>query len=95
MPVIPTTVADDCSVHIFVSVWFRTYFSLLQPPEGPSSLPPCLPAETAQINQGDLTDALIDTGRNGRDHSESGMLPAVTSCSSHTVNKDLFISYVT
>ncbi|XP_077315666.1 autophagy-related protein 2 homolog A [Lithobates pipiens] len=44
----------------------------LQPPEGPSSLPPCLPAETAQINQGDLTDALIDTGRNGREHSESG-----------------------
>ncbi|XP_018409817.1 PREDICTED: autophagy-related protein 2 homolog A [Nanorana parkeri] len=46
----------------------------LQPPEGPSSLPPCLPAETAQINQGDLTDALIDTGRSSREHSESGML---------------------
>ncbi|KAM9301925.1 autophagy-related protein 2 homolog A [Gastrophryne carolinensis] len=44
----------------------------LQPPEGPSLLPPCLPAETAQINQGDLTDALIDTGRNSREQSESG-----------------------
>ncbi|XP_063800905.1 autophagy-related protein 2 homolog A isoform X1 [Pseudophryne corroboree] len=44
----------------------------LQPPEGPSSLPSCLPAETAQINQGDLTDALIDTGRSSREHSESG-----------------------
>ncbi|XP_072277479.1 autophagy-related protein 2 homolog A isoform X2 [Pyxicephalus adspersus] len=44
----------------------------LQPPEGPSSLPPCFPAETAQINQGDLTDALIDTGRSSREHSESG-----------------------
>uniref|UniRef100_A0A6I8RPR6 Autophagy-related protein 2 homolog A n=1 Tax=Xenopus tropicalis TaxID=8364 RepID=A0A6I8RPR6_XENTR len=44
----------------------------LQPPEGPSSLPPCLPAETAQINQGDLTDALIDTGRTGKEQPETG-----------------------
>ncbi|KAM4617539.1 autophagy-related protein 2 homolog A isoform 2-T2 [Discoglossus pictus] len=44
----------------------------LQPPEGPASLPPLLPAETAQINQGDLTDALIDTGRSSREHSEAG-----------------------
>ncbi|XP_044125665.1 autophagy-related protein 2 homolog A [Bufo gargarizans] len=44
----------------------------LQPPEGPSSLPPCFPAETAQINQGDLTDALIDTGRSSKDLSETG-----------------------
>ncbi|XP_029466870.1 autophagy-related protein 2 homolog A [Rhinatrema bivittatum] len=33
----------------------------LQVPESPASPPPCLPAETAQINQGDLTDALMDT----------------------------------
>nr|XP_033810044.1 autophagy-related protein 2 homolog A isoform X3 [Geotrypetes seraphini] len=33
----------------------------LQVPESPASLPPCLPAETAEINQGDLTDALMDT----------------------------------
>ncbi|CAH2325246.1 autophagy-related 2 homolog A [Pelobates cultripes] len=44
----------------------------LQAPEGPSSLPPCLPAETAQINQGDLTDALIDTGRCSKEFSEAG-----------------------
>ncbi|KAM4720661.1 autophagy-related protein 2 homolog A [Rhinophrynus dorsalis] len=44
----------------------------LQLPEGPASLPPCLPAETAQINQGDLTDALIDTGRSSREQSEAG-----------------------
>ncbi|KAG8438091.1 hypothetical protein GDO86_008686 [Hymenochirus boettgeri] len=43
----------------------------LQPPEGSSSLPPCLPAETAQINQGDLTDALIDTGRSCREQLET------------------------
>uniref|UniRef100_H3BF07 Autophagy related 2A n=1 Tax=Latimeria chalumnae TaxID=7897 RepID=H3BF07_LATCH len=39
--------------------------------EGPASLPLCLPAETAEINQGDLADALIDTERNRRD-SASG-----------------------
>ncbi|XP_053576099.1 autophagy-related protein 2 homolog A isoform X2 [Bombina bombina] len=43
----------------------------LQPPDGPASQPSCLPAETSQINQGDLTDALIDTGRSGREHSEA------------------------
>ncbi|XP_041093961.1 autophagy-related protein 2 homolog A [Polyodon spathula] len=31
--------------------------------ESPASLPPCLPAETAEINQCDLADALIDTER--------------------------------
>lgn len=31
--------------------------------EAPTSLPPCPPAETAEINQCDLTDALIDTER--------------------------------
>ncbi|XP_053361603.1 autophagy-related protein 2 homolog A isoform X1 [Clarias gariepinus] len=31
--------------------------------EAPASLPPCPPAETAEINQCDLTDALIDTER--------------------------------
>ncbi|KAI1898687.1 hypothetical protein AGOR_G00074940 [Albula goreensis] len=35
--------------------------------ESPASLPPCLPAETAEINQYDLTDALIDTERIQRD----------------------------
>ncbi|KAF7707420.1 autophagy-related protein 2 homolog A [Silurus meridionalis] len=31
--------------------------------EAPTTLPPCPPAETAEINQCDLTDALIDTER--------------------------------
>uniref|UniRef100_A0ABM5F3Q6 Autophagy-related protein 2 homolog A-like isoform X2 n=1 Tax=Pogona vitticeps TaxID=103695 RepID=A0ABM5F3Q6_9SAUR len=31
--------------------------------ESPASLPPCPPAETAAINQRDLTDALLDTER--------------------------------
>lgn len=31
--------------------------------EAPTSIPPCPPAETAEINQCDLTDALIDTER--------------------------------
>uniref|UniRef100_A0A8C3T3M8 Autophagy related 2A n=1 Tax=Chelydra serpentina TaxID=8475 RepID=A0A8C3T3M8_CHESE len=35
--------------------------------ESPASLPSCLPAETATINQRDLTDALIDTDRSLRD----------------------------
>ncbi|XP_050814796.1 autophagy-related protein 2 homolog A isoform X2 [Gopherus flavomarginatus] len=39
--------------------------------ESPASLPSCLPAETATINQRDLTDALIDTDRSLRD-LESG-----------------------
>ncbi|KAM8940476.1 autophagy-related protein 2 homolog A isoform 2-T2 [Pelodytes ibericus] len=55
----------------------------LQPSDGPASLPPCLPAETAQINQRDLTDALIDTGRSSRDHSETGVWwEFVLSCNS-------------
>uniref|UniRef100_A0A8C3T5Y9 Autophagy related 2A n=1 Tax=Chelydra serpentina TaxID=8475 RepID=A0A8C3T5Y9_CHESE len=41
--------------------------------ESPASLPSCLPAETATINQRDLTDALIDTDRSLRDLAlESG-----------------------
>lgn len=35
--------------------------------ESPASLPPCPPAETAEINQYDLADALIDTEKSHRD----------------------------
>ncbi|XP_062892347.1 autophagy-related protein 2 homolog A isoform X4 [Mobula hypostoma] len=42
----------------------------LQLPESATPLPPRLPAETAEINQGDLTDALIDTERSRRDSAE-------------------------
>lgn len=54
------------------SLLIMYFFFFFKPQEGPSSLPPCFPAETAQINQGDLTDALIDTGRSSKEHSETG-----------------------
>ncbi|XP_043931707.1 autophagy-related protein 2 homolog A [Protopterus annectens] len=41
----------------------------LQLSESPASLPACLPAETAEINQGDLADALMDSDRNFKDLS--------------------------
>ncbi|XP_069500847.1 autophagy-related protein 2 homolog A [Ambystoma mexicanum] len=45
----------------------------LQLSESPASLPLCPPAETAEINQRDLTDALIDTERALKDlSSEAG-----------------------
>lgn len=42
--------------------------------EAPASLPPCPPAETAEINQCDLTDALIDTERTQHDDKEFGKI---------------------
>ncbi|KAJ8282805.1 hypothetical protein COCON_G00053240 [Conger conger] len=46
--------------------------------ESPASVPPSLPAETAEINQYDLTDALIDTERIQRDEdTESGCAGSV------------------
>lgn len=43
--------------------------------ESPASLPLCPPAETAEINQYDLADALIDTEKSHRDESlEAGWL---------------------
>ncbi|XP_059810801.1 autophagy-related protein 2 homolog A [Hypanus sabinus] len=42
----------------------------LQLPESAPVLPPRFPAETAEINQGDLTDALIDTERSRRDSAD-------------------------
>ncbi|XP_048381059.1 autophagy-related protein 2 homolog A isoform X2 [Stegostoma tigrinum] len=47
----------------------------LQLPEPATGLPPRLPAETAEINQGDLTDALIDAERNRRDSVDGPGLP--------------------
>ena len=41
--------------------------------ESPACPPPCHPAETAEINQYDLADALIDTERSQREEGpESG-----------------------
>ncbi|XP_055521764.1 autophagy-related protein 2 homolog A-like [Leucoraja erinacea] len=54
----------------------------LQLPESATSLPPRLPAETAEINQGDLTDALIDTERSHRNSADgAGGLPLVRQAS--------------
>ncbi|XP_076143716.1 autophagy-related protein 2 homolog A [Alosa pseudoharengus] len=39
--------------------------------ESPASLPPCPPAETAEINQYDLADALIDTERSRDERLDS------------------------
>ncbi|KAJ8246974.1 hypothetical protein GJAV_G00257360 [Gymnothorax javanicus] len=43
--------------------------------ESPASLPPCPPAETAEINQYDLTDALIDTERIQREEEMASGCP--------------------
>lgn len=45
--------------------------------ESPASLPPCPPAETAEINQYDLADALIDTEKS---HREESLEPGGLSC---------------
>nr|XP_046178953.1 autophagy-related protein 2 homolog A-like [Oncorhynchus gorbuscha] len=45
--------------------------------ESPASLPPCLPAETAEINQYDLLDALIDTERSHPDEDMDSGSPTV------------------
>uniref|UniRef100_A0A3B4EI02 Autophagy related 2A n=1 Tax=Pygocentrus nattereri TaxID=42514 RepID=A0A3B4EI02_PYGNA len=42
----------------------------LPPSEAAAPLPPCPPAETAEINQCDLTDALIDTERTMREEDQ-------------------------
>ncbi|XP_010634330.1 autophagy-related protein 2 homolog A isoform X2 [Fukomys damarensis] len=43
--------------------------------ESPASLPSCPPAETALINQRDLTDALLDTERSLREMTQSSGAP--------------------
>lgn len=45
--------------------------------ESPASLPLCPPAETAEINQYDLADALIDTEKS---HREESLEPGCLSC---------------
>lgn len=53
----------------------------LQLSESPASLPPCPPAETAEINQRDLTDALIDTERTLKDFlPEAGETALLCQC---------------
>uniref|UniRef100_A0A672MSP6 Autophagy related 2A n=1 Tax=Sinocyclocheilus grahami TaxID=75366 RepID=A0A672MSP6_SINGR len=43
----------------------------------PASLPPCPPAETAEINQCDLTDALIDTERILQEETQDSGSPSI------------------
>uniref|UniRef100_A0A672MWH0 Autophagy related 2A n=1 Tax=Sinocyclocheilus grahami TaxID=75366 RepID=A0A672MWH0_SINGR len=45
--------------------------------ESPASLPPCPPAETAEINQCDLTDALIDTERILQEETQDSGSPSI------------------
>uniref|UniRef100_A0A8C1CSU8 Autophagy related 2A n=1 Tax=Cyprinus carpio carpio TaxID=630221 RepID=A0A8C1CSU8_CYPCA len=73
------TCADSCAALVNMLQYLVSQGDLHPPPrhtspteiagqklllsESPASLPPCPPAETAEINQCDLTDALIDTER--------------------------------
>uniref|UniRef100_A0A3Q2ZNR7 Autophagy related 2A n=1 Tax=Kryptolebias marmoratus TaxID=37003 RepID=A0A3Q2ZNR7_KRYMA len=77
------TCADSCAALVNLLQYLVSQGDLHPPPrhtspteiagqklplsESPASLPPCLPAETAEINQYDLADALIDTEKS---HSE-------------------------
>uniref|UniRef100_A0A8C2H3J5 Autophagy related 2A n=1 Tax=Cyprinus carpio TaxID=7962 RepID=A0A8C2H3J5_CYPCA len=57
------TCADSCAALVNMLQYLVSQGDLHPPPQSPASLPPCPPAETAEINQCDLTDALIDTER--------------------------------
>ncbi|KAJ8338027.1 hypothetical protein SKAU_G00369930 [Synaphobranchus kaupii] len=86
------TCADSCSALLNLLQYLVARGDLHPPPrhsspteiagqklplsESPASLPPCLPAETAEINQYDLTDALIDTERIQRDEDTDSGFPA-------------------
>uniref|UniRef100_A0A6Q2WTK4 Autophagy related 2A n=1 Tax=Esox lucius TaxID=8010 RepID=A0A6Q2WTK4_ESOLU len=77
------TCADSCAALVNMLQYLVSQGDLHPPPrhvspteiagqklplsESPASLPPCPPAETAEINQCDLLDALIDTERSHRD----------------------------
>uniref|UniRef100_A0A673VPN3 Autophagy related 2A n=1 Tax=Salmo trutta TaxID=8032 RepID=A0A673VPN3_SALTR len=77
------TCADSCAALVNMLQYLVSQGDLHPPPlhtspteiagqklplsESPASLPPCPPAETAEINQCDLLDALIDTERSHPD----------------------------
>uniref|UniRef100_A0A8B9H989 Autophagy related 2A n=1 Tax=Astyanax mexicanus TaxID=7994 RepID=A0A8B9H989_ASTMX len=81
------TCADSCAALVNILQYLVSQGDLHPPPrhtspteiagqklplsETPAPLPPCPPAETAEINQYDLTDALIDTERT--QHSPSSV----------------------
>ncbi|KAL2088636.1 hypothetical protein ACEWY4_015535 [Coilia grayii] len=85
------TCADSCAALINLLQYLVAQGDLHPPPkhtspteiagqklplaESPASLPPCPPAETAEINQYDLADALIDTEKSQRDERQDSGSP--------------------
>uniref|UniRef100_A0A672MQF7 Autophagy related 2A n=1 Tax=Sinocyclocheilus grahami TaxID=75366 RepID=A0A672MQF7_SINGR len=62
-------------VHFSLQAALSSSASFLS--ESPASLPPCPPAETAEINQCDLTDALIDTERILQEETQDSGSPSI------------------
>ncbi|XP_069036336.1 autophagy-related protein 2 homolog A isoform X2 [Lepisosteus oculatus] len=99
------TCADSCATLVNLLQYLVSHGDLHPPPqphppteiagqrlplsESPASLPPCLPAETAEINQCDLTDALIDTEKSQQDE-EAGAGSPVAARRSSPVSVYLF-----
>ncbi|XP_047441149.1 autophagy-related protein 2 homolog A [Mugil cephalus] len=87
------TCADSCAALVNLLQYLVSQGDLHPPPrhtspteiagqklplsESPASLPPCPPAETAEINQYDLADALIDTEKSHRDESLDPGSPSI------------------
>ncbi|XP_071783211.2 autophagy-related protein 2 homolog A [Centroberyx gerrardi] len=87
------TCADSCAALVNLLQYLVSQGDLHPPPrhaspteiagqklplsESPASLPPCPPAETAEINQYDLADALIDTEKSQREEGLDPGSPSV------------------
>uniref|UniRef100_A0A671P6K1 Autophagy-related protein 2 homolog A-like n=1 Tax=Sinocyclocheilus anshuiensis TaxID=1608454 RepID=A0A671P6K1_9TELE len=87
------TCADSCAALVNMLQYLVSQGDLHPPPrhtspteiagqklllsESPASLPPCPPAETAEINQCDLTDALIDTERILQEETQDSGSPSI------------------
>uniref|UniRef100_A0A8C1GKX9 Autophagy related 2A n=1 Tax=Cyprinus carpio TaxID=7962 RepID=A0A8C1GKX9_CYPCA len=87
------TCADSCAALVNMLQYLVSQSDLHPPPrhtspteiagqklllsESPASLPPCPPAETAEINQCDLTDALIDTERILQEETQDSGSPSI------------------
>uniref|UniRef100_A0A9J7Y217 Autophagy related 2A n=1 Tax=Cyprinus carpio carpio TaxID=630221 RepID=A0A9J7Y217_CYPCA len=91
------TCADSCAALVNMLQYLVSQSDLHPPPrhtspteiagqklllsESPASLPPCPPAETAEINQCDLTDALIDTERILQEETQDPGSPSIRQAS--------------
>uniref|UniRef100_A0A8C2XJ07 Autophagy related 2A n=1 Tax=Cyclopterus lumpus TaxID=8103 RepID=A0A8C2XJ07_CYCLU len=87
------TCADSCAALVNLLQYVVSQGDLHPPPrhtspteiagqklplsESPASVLPCLPAETAEINQYDLADALIDTEKSQREESSDPGSPSM------------------